>query len=692
MRWAVSATDILCHHSHSVLENEVNLNQRLKRMNFSDKYTSIKPDIMANPLEWAIFLSIICHINAYGFRFENATDDAGILFVPMNKAQLTYDEWHLCFYYDLQEYFDGLAKLKSSIEDLRSMCNEPLMASEHAIAGHLCRAVVTQFDEHFITLRVKTDSIISFRVKNTRTKRAPLEYVGGLMSAVFGVMDAKDAERYNMQIDRLHENSQYQNELIRQQTTIVASVIQTQNASLHEMRARLTELQTDINSMKKSWIEGDDDIYLKTHFNMVSHLTTLALMYHLDVADAIIRILSHDSHDRLTSLIPAERLKKHLTDIDQEMPKDRELPINVDRENVFQLLSTSTIKSTISDNRIFLEISFPILLQTQYIMYASIPVPVPMQDRYVIISPRDQHFLTDDKLSVYVPIVEREVHSCLNILNQHRVICSVAAPIQNNVRDICEIQLLKDPGLSELPTDCNVQEVPKRNYVEKLPKSNTYFARVMEPMVFRGICGDRAENTIISSSGFITVESGCTLNNDEFSLIAHTVHRTIDDRTIVPTFNLEDIGAFAMHNNKFSQEHRPIFIEDHAEHFRKLTDSLTEVRRGSEIADSMNQWEEAVKKQQRESHWLMIILILAITAIGVIYLHCRKSWPQIKQNWPFKQKNSDQHERTHSTEPVYADIHAICSMPERTNSENQQMMEDEPAQLTPHRAGITIIA
>lgn len=42
MRWAVSATDILCHHSHSVLENEVNLNPRLKRMNFSDKYTSIK--------------------------------------------------------------------------------------------------------------------------------------------------------------------------------------------------------------------------------------------------------------------------------------------------------------------------------------------------------------------------------------------------------------------------------------------------------------------------------------------------------------------------------------------------------------------------------------------------------------------------------------------------------------------------
>lgn len=235
----------------------------------------------------------------------------------------------------------------------------------------------------------------------------------------------------------------------------------------------------------------------------MTQLTTLALFYHLDMAEAIIRILSHDSHDRMTNLIPAERLRKHLIDINREMPKNKELPIDMNRENVFQLLSTSTIKSTMTDDRIFLEISFPVLLQTQYLMYGSIPVPAPMDDHFAIINPRGEHFLTNDELSIFIPIVEREVHNCLNIMNQHRVICSVAAPIQNNVLNICEIQLLKNPGLSQLPSDCNVQEVPKRNYVMKLPKSNTYFARVVEPLTFRGICGERAENTIISGSGFI---------------------------------------------------------------------------------------------------------------------------------------------------------------------------------------------
>lgn len=230
-------------------------------------------------MRWLIILYIAKTTNAFGYKFENSTDDAGILFIPLNRVQLTYDEWHLCYYYDLREYYDGITKLEASVEDLRSICNEPLMASDHAVAGHLCKSVINQFDAHFDTLRVKTDTIKSFRVNSKRTKRAPLEFVGGLMSAVFGVMDAKDADRYNNQIKQLHENAQYQNELIRQQTTIVESTIETHNSSLHDMRTHMIDLRNDIDTMKRAWVEGSDDLYMKTHFNMVAHLTTLALPF-----------------------------------------------------------------------------------------------------------------------------------------------------------------------------------------------------------------------------------------------------------------------------------------------------------------------------------------------------------------------------------------------------------------------------
>lgn len=509
------------------------------------------------------------------------------------------------------------------------------------------------------------------------------------MSAVFGVMDTKDADRYNMQIKKLRTASKYQNELVRQQTTIVESTIQTTNSSILEMRARMLELRNDINSMKREWIDGSNDLYMKTHFNMMAHLTTLALLYHLDMAEAIVRILSHDSQDRMTNLIPAERLREHLSDINREVPKNKELPIDIERENIFQLLSTSTLKSTMLEDRIFLEISFPVLLQTHYIMYGSIPVPAPMGDRYAIITARVEHFLTNDELSIFVPIVEREVHGCLNIMNQHRIICSVAAPIQNNIANVCEIQLLKNPGLNKLPTDCLVQEVPKRNYVLRLPRSNMYFARVVEPLTFRGICGEGAENTVISDSGFITVQSGCTLGNDEFTLVAHTVHRTIDERTIIPTFNLEKLGAIAIRGAKMAEEHRPIFVEDHISHFQELANSLVEVRRGIEIAEGESEWNMETRKQQRTNYWLWATLISTIFVISLFYFFnsFKKVWIHNKC-WRRLASTSALQPQDQTLTSVT--IEETYSMPGETVDVSRSFTYAEPNQSGAGGRGITI--
>lgn len=118
---------------------------------------------------------------------------------------------------------------------------------------------------------------------------------------------------------------------------------------------------------------------IEKHFNMMAHLTTVTLLYHLDMAEAIVRTLSHGSQDRMTKL----------------------------------------------DDRNFLEISFPVLLPDTiyHVWFDSRLWPT------VTLSSWAEHFLTNDELTIFVPIGEREVHSCLNIMNQHRVICSVAAPI-----------------------------------------------------------------------------------------------------------------------------------------------------------------------------------------------------------------------------------------------------------------------
>lgn len=563
---------------------------------------------------------LLAGVSSTSYTFENTTDNAGIIFVPRDKIQLTYDEWHLCFFYDLTEFYDGLGKLKANVEDLSSLCNEPLMAKDHGVAGHICDSIHDQFANHLQTLQVRTDIIRSFRAQKRERRGAPLKFVGGIMSSLFGTMDAKDAERYNGLIDRLRGNAAYQNELIRLQTTLVESSIQTQNLTLHEMRTRMDELRSDIVLLKTKWFEDGEELYVRSHFSMFAQYTTLAILNHLDMAETIIRMLTQGSHGRIVDFMPADRLKQHLFDIQKSMPQDRELPIDIDRENVFQLLFTSTLRSTLAGDRIFFEISFPLLSPTRYVLYESVSVPAPMNDRYAIIVPRSEHFLTNDELSLYVPIRGHEVRDCLSVQGQHRLICSVAAPIQNNVQNICEIQLLRNPELNVLPADCNLQEVPRRNYVVRLPKSNTYFACVIEPMLFRGVCQDHAENSVISGSGWITIQPGCTLTNDEFSLTAHTVHRTVDDRTIVPGLNLNKISLGALRRKEAQESQRPVFVENREDQFRALTDTAAEIRRRIETNESEAAREDAAHKRQSTNYGFFVV-ILSIMIFGAIYLY-----------------------------------------------------------------------
>lgn len=208
-------------------------------------------------------------------------------------------------------------------------------------------------------------------------------------------------------------------------------------------------------------------------------------------------------------------------------------------------------------------------------------------------------------------------------------------------------------------------------------------------MTFRGICGDNAENTIISDSGFITVQSGCTLGNDEFTLIAHTVHRTMDERTIVPTFNLEKMGAIATRGAKIAEEHRPIFIEDHVSHFQELTNSLAEVRRSIEIAEGESEWNEEIRKQRRTNHWLWATLILTIFVISLFYLcnRCTQRWIYNKF-WRRLASTSapPQQEQT----PTNAPLEATYSVPAEAADESLLHTYAAPNQSRVVGHGITI--
>lgn len=340
-----------------------------------------------------VFALTTVSIDAFGFSYKESNGSAGIIFIPTNDVQLTYDEWHLCYYYDIEQYYLETNKIEECVQHLKTVCDEEAMAARYA-TQQLCHAVIKQFDAHLGSIKVKDEIIRSFRTMTHRTRRVPLEFVGGVLSALFGVLDRDDALRYANEIEKLKQSKTYETELLKQQTSIVEGSIRMNNYSVHELRERIADFHRDTNALKEQWFKSDSDFHLRTHFNLLSHVDNLILIHHNEMAETIINLLSNTIHGRMTNLIPTTRLTSKLTDIAKELGKNQELPINLDRENVFQLFSISKIGAVLHENKIIVEINFPILTRESYKLYHAVSIPAELGENFVVISPTSEYFLT----------------------------------------------------------------------------------------------------------------------------------------------------------------------------------------------------------------------------------------------------------------------------------------------------------
>lgn len=573
-----------------------------------------------------VAMNALTHAQAIGFNFEEANADSGILFIPTNMVQLSYDKWHLCYYFDLSLYYQETAKITECVNELRLLCNDGEMAANEA-DSHLCRAVVLLFEEHLGAMSVNDEIVNSFRTQKVRTRRAPLEFVGQVLSAVFGTLDAKDASKYNADIERLKNDDKYQFELLKQQTTIVEGTIRANEYSINEVRDKVSELTKNLAIMKEYWSRSSNHLHLKGQFNMLTSVANLILLHHSNTAETVINLLSNSIHGKMTNMIPISHLKTRLYEIAKTLGKNQELPIDVDDENVYQIFSVSEINSILIDDRIMLEINFPILNRDIFTLYEAISVPAPSGEKFARIAPASYHFLTDRELTKLIPVSSDEREHCWHRRLHSTIICSVNSPVHTNLRDNCELQLLRNPQLTELPLDCFVEEMPKRDYVVPLPQTNTYFIRLVSNMTVRTVCGNNFSNSVLSKSGLIHIQPNCVISNEYFTLVPHTVFKTVDDRTIVPSLRIGDVSVISS-RGRSGEANRPALIEHTKYVFDQLANDVALAREKEDLTSQVHQLQKRVGTEGR-AIWMALIgiwigSILAIASI-IIVIKWRKN-------------------------------------------------------------------
>lgn len=208
-----------------------------------------------------------------------------------------------------------------------------------------------------------------------RPKRALLEFVGTISNWLFGLMDANSAREYDKKINELQTKSSDQNNLILNQMSIVKKTIVETNSAFKELKDKIESITDEISEIQLNTSKQNFDNNLQEDFQNLAHIATLTISEHLHVSENLRKTLQNSLNGKIFDLVPAQELKDNVSIIAKTLDLTQMLPFNVEKENIYNLFKSTSIKSTLFNKKIFIELKIPILERDEFLLYEAIPIP-----------------------------------------------------------------------------------------------------------------------------------------------------------------------------------------------------------------------------------------------------------------------------------------------------------------------------
>lgn len=105
--------------------------------------------------------------NAY--FFEKQIQNTGMIYIPLSKAQVTYTQWNLIYYYELNSYFEESKKFEQCITKLSTICNNNLQDEDSA--SQVCEYIIKQLTEQLNDIRIDENMIKSYSIPTTNSQK-----------------------------------------------------------------------------------------------------------------------------------------------------------------------------------------------------------------------------------------------------------------------------------------------------------------------------------------------------------------------------------------------------------------------------------------------------------------------------------------------------------------------------------------
>lgn len=572
---------------------------------------------------------------------QEQKENSGLLFADLGKTFTSYTRWHICFYYELEPYYQQLERVSESLNKMGLICdslesNALCLATLEQLKVHLAEAEIDKnkiesFEQPTNQIIKSTTDKIHRKKRDTDQRDAPFEIFGRVQNALFGVLDARAARDYDEKIQRLQNDRDMNNELMSEQISIIKNTINVNQKIFDDFKLNLEQLAENVVKLGKLSESTTLDATNRIKVLNIAQMAMAIIMNHNRISDELINLLEQSIQGKITNTIPIHEIKQILGKIKHYLPENQKLPIDIEEENTYHIYKISTIRATKINNKILIELGIPILDRDSYRLIKTIPIPIIARDQTLILQLKNEYFLYNYEKRQYIPLPNEELDNCIHNIN-NEFICTPYSPIHLNREEICELNIFLSLQSDKIFEYCNYAIIPATNYVIQINNQDQYYFFIKNPIIITESCTNE-QPTIekIQSSKIIKIKKDCIITTNNFKLRAHN-NKYFNHTNVIPTKytiaqqtweKIIDEMEIEQGNNLVTNN--TILIMDYKEDYNKLTDRANNIQEKIRNQKTLVEINKNSKIQYVTTSIFTIIIITII--ILIIYVVFKKLIP-----------------------------------------------------------------
>lgn len=364
-----------------------------------------------------------CH-----FVFNPLPDDTPIIFSNNGRAHISFNNFNLLFYVDLEPYYRLIDTIRLSVQAITELCETKWFSACNITASQL---------EYQLKLIEEDDQFI-----HSINKRFVLcEFCGKIQHHLYGTMDSETARHYDKLINDLENATISNGDLLAENSRITQTVIEYNEKTFNHVEFALNNMREQIDSIKNDSSTVINDLLGQMAITHMVQTTQLALTEQGRYHSKIRWTLSASKEGRYSELIPLKQLADELKQIAISLEGRQKLPMDPYAENTLHIFKYSNTTATLYNRRLMIELNTPTTESESFTLYKETPIPLKTQNGLVLTSITSSHFLLNEDQTKYYPLSETELGNGI-MLSDNLTLYRPISPAILNMEAVCEWKIL----------------------------------------------------------------------------------------------------------------------------------------------------------------------------------------------------------------------------------------------------------